>query len=218
MLSFVLIAVYSRIDVIMIQAIRGVHETGLYASATRLSEIWHVIPGIMVGTFLPHFAQIRKADPERFLRTMRVFAAMFLWGSCAVILATTVAAPYLVGWLFGADFSAAVPMLKIHVWSFVAVCLGGLLGYWYILEEHSHYLLIASAVGLTSNVVLNYFLIPGYGGEGAAAATAISYTLSVLAPLVVSARARHMGATVLGGICLRINQRPGVGSDRHQKR
>jgi|GEM_PF-2056201 len=205
MLSFVLIAFYSRIDVIMIQAIRGVQETGLYAAATRVSEVWHMIPGIMVGTFLPHFAQIRTSDPERFLRTIRAFAAMFFWGSCAVILVTTVAAPYFVGFLFGGAFSAAVPMVKIHVWCFIAVCLGGLLGYWYILEKLNHFLIIASAAGLTANIVLNFLLIPRYGGAGAAAATAISYTLSVLAPILVSSRARQMGATVLRGICLRIN-------------
>jgi O-antigen/teichoic acid export membrane protein len=205
MLSFILIALYSRIDVVMIQALRGVQETGLYAASTRISEVWHMIPGIMVGTFLPHFAQIRKSDPERFLRTIRAFAAMFFWGSCAVILVTTIAAPYLVGLLFGADFAAAVPMVKIHVWSFTSVCLGGLLAYWYILEKLNHYLIIASVVGLTTNIVLNYFLIPRFGGSGAAAATAVSYTLSVLAPLSVSARTRRMGATVLRGICLRIN-------------
>lgn len=204
MVSFLLIALYTRIDLLMVEHFHGARETGLYAAAARISEVWNMIPGIMVGTFLPHFAQIRAGDPERFLRSMRIFAAGLFWGSCAVIVVNQLAAPYLVAILFGADFAGAVPMVKWYVLSFVAVCLGGLLSYWYILEKLNGYLMLASVVGLVVNVVLNLFLIPRSGGSGAAQATAISYTLSVLAPLCVSSQARRMAANVVRGMLLRI--------------
>ncbi|MBC8128127.1 MAG: flippase [Gloeobacteraceae cyanobacterium ES-bin-144] len=204
MLSFVLIGIYSRLDVVMLEHMKGIRETGIYSAGFKISELWNCIPGIFVGTFLPHFAKLRVSEPEIFLRTIRRFAAGFFWGSLCIVVFTILASSLLVKILFGPDYLEAVPVLRIHVLCFPGVCLGGLLGYWYILEDKSSLLAFASAIGLLINAIINYFLIPHYGASGAAAATAISYSLSVCAPLVCFPTTRKMAITVFQGIILQI--------------
>ena len=205
MLSFVLIGIYSRLDVVMLEHMKGLRVTGIYSAGYKISELWNCIPGIFVGTFLPHFAKIRVSEPELFLRTIRRFAAAFFWGGLCIVAFTILSSGLLVKLLFGADYLEAIPVLRIHVLCFPGVCLGGLLGYWYILEEKSHLLAFASLVGLVINIIINYLLIPSYGAVGAAAATAISYSLSVCAPLIFFRSTRIMAKTAFQGMILRIH-------------
>lgn len=203
MLSFIMLAVYSRVGLLMLEHYRGIGETGLYSAGARLSEIWNFIPGILVGTFLPHFAQIRESDPERFLRTIRIFAAAFFWGTLLVIGFTFVAAPLLIQVLFGSAFSDATAILRIHICSFTAVCMGGLITYWYIMEKLQRFFIVASVVGVLTNILLNLVWIPKFGGAGAAAATAVSYSLAVITPLFLFSKTRHIRKTIVQGIFLR---------------
>jgi len=204
MLSFILIGVYSRLDVVMLEHMRGMTATGIYAAGYKISELWNCIPGIFVGTFLPHFAKLRVSEPEAFHRIMRRFAAGFFWGSLGIVLFTVLAAPLLVKWLFGPDFLAAIPALRLHVLCFPAVCMGGLLGHWYILEEKPFYLVFASIVGLVVNAGFNYIWIIPYGAAGASAATALSASINVVAPLICFPQTRLMAKTAFQGILLRI--------------
>ncbi|MFT4175826.1 MAG: flippase [Luteolibacter sp.] len=204
MLSFLLIGIYSRVDVVMLEHLRGMTDTGIYAAGYKISELWNCIPGIFVGTFLPHFAKLRVGEPEAFLRIMRRFAAGFFWGGLCIVGFTVLAAPVLVRWLYGADFLDAIPALRLHVLCFPAVCMGGLLGHWYILEEKPFYLVFASIVGLIVNVGFNYLWIVPYGAAGASAATALSASINVVAPLICFPRTRLMAKTALQGIFLRL--------------
>lgn len=204
MLSFLLISIYSRLDVLMIEHLKGMRATGIYSAAYKISELWNCIPGILVGTFLPHFAKLRAENPTRFLRTMRRFSATFFWGAVCVIGFTWFAAPLLIKVLFGPDFLAAIPALRFHVLCFPGVCLGGLLSHWYIIENKSVLLVIASGAGLVVNALLNWIWIPAYGAAGAAAATAVSATVSVCVPPVCFPACRGMARTALSGIFLRL--------------
>jgi len=205
MLSFILIGVYSRVDVVMLEHMLGMKATGIYAAGYKISELWNCIPGIFVGTFLPHFAKLRISEPEAFHRIMRRFAAGFFWGGLGIVAFTVLAAPLLVRWLFGPDFLDAIPALRLHVLCFPAVCMGGLLGHWYILEEKPFYLVFASIVGLIVNVAFNCIWILPYGAAGASAATALSATINVVAPLICFPKTRLMAKTALQGILLRIH-------------
>lgn len=205
MVSFALIGIYSRLDVVMLEHMKNMRETGIYSAAFKISELWNCIPGIFVGTFLPHFARQRISDPADFQRMMRRFAAAFFWCAIAVAGFTCAAAPWLVRWLFGPDFLGAIPALRLHVLCFPGVCLGGLIGHWYIIEGRAHLLAVASVAGLLVNAALNWLWIPHFGAAGAAAATAVSANVSVCVPLVLFPAVRHMVRTVLAGIFLRIS-------------
>jgi polysaccharide transporter, PST family len=104
--------------------------------------------------------------------------------------------------LFGHAYLAAVPVLQVHVWSTIAVFLGVASTQWLLAEGLQFVSLIATAIGLLANLLLNFFLIPAYGALGAAIATTISYTLVVFAGPLVTPRAHPCLKILLEAVCL----------------
>ena len=88
------------------------------------------------------------------------------------------AAPWIVRLAYGDAFAAAGPILAVHIWSSIFVFLGVARGQWLVNEGLQRFYLVATLGGAVLNILLNYLLIPRWGGLGAAVATVISYGLA----------------------------------------
>jgi len=66
----------------------------------------------------------------------------------------------------------------IHIWSGVFIALSVVSAKWYISENLSYLALYRNVSGAIVNVILNLWLIPGYGVKGAAIATLVSYCMT----------------------------------------
>ena len=95
-----------------------------------------------------------------------------------IALLVTVIAPWLIPWIFGADYAASAAILVIHTWASVFIFMRAALSKWILIENALYFSLLTQGLGALSNVVLNYFLIPLYGGEGAAWGTLVSYAIA----------------------------------------
>jgi PST family polysaccharide transporter len=185
-------AIYLRIDIVLLERLRGVGEAGIYAVAARLSEIWYVVPVTLMGAVFPLLWQ-RRADPDDYQRSLQ--GGLDLLCGLALVLAVLVQAfgMPLVHWLFGSRFDAAVPVLQIHIWAGLFVFMRALLSRWLLVEELLRFSLVTHLAGAVMNVVLNLVLIPSYGPVGAAVATVVSYACAGWLALFLSARTRPMG-------------------------
>ena len=47
------IAIYMKIDQVMIKQMLGADQVGLYAAAVRLSEVWYFIPIVITASVFP---------------------------------------------------------------------------------------------------------------------------------------------------------------------
>ena len=74
--------------------------------------------------------------------------------------------------------------LRIYVWAGIAVSLAAGLSQYLIAENYTKVSAISTIVGAVANIILNLILIPQYGISGAAFATLISYSMSVIAVLL----------------------------------
>jgi len=52
--------IYLRIDIVLLERLRGVEETGIYAVAARLSEVWYMVPVALMGAVFPALWQRRQ--------------------------------------------------------------------------------------------------------------------------------------------------------------
>ena len=69
-------------------------------------------------------------------------------------------------------------ILVIHTWASVFIFMRAALSRWILIENALYFSLLTQGLGALSNVILNYFLIPVYGGQGAAWATLVSYAIA----------------------------------------
>jgi polysaccharide transporter, PST family len=174
--SSIAVIVYMRVDVVMLSWIVGDQETGLYAAAARLSEVWYFLPVAAVAALRPVLAGLyasgRLADYADALQrglTVAVVAAY------CTILAILVAGPSLIVLLYGPPYAPAARILQIHLLAAPFVFLGVITGPWFVDRGLTRYVLLRHTTGAIINVCLNAALVPRLGGQGAAWATFVSY-------------------------------------------
>ncbi|MBL4558001.1 MAG: flippase [Rhodobacteraceae bacterium] len=178
LLGGVAVIVYMRIDQVMLGQMAGADELGLYSVAVRVSDTVLFVPMAVQSAFYAALVRVHRDTPGRFDAYMqRVYDAMGLaaWG-CG--LALGLAGWLLIGPVFGSDYSGAVPMLAILLFSLPAIFLGTGRGAMLTVRGWMWTVPAVTAAGAVANVALNLVLIPRWGGEGAAVATVLSYTLS----------------------------------------
>mgnify|MGYP000509610293 FL=1 len=76
--------------------------------------------------------------------------------------------------LYGSDYAAAVPALRIVAWYTTFSYIGSVRNIWILAEGKQKYLLFINMLGAVANVALNFLLIGKFGINGAAFASLIT--------------------------------------------
>ena len=166
--------IYLRIDIVMLLEFRGPAEAGVYATAARLSEGWYAVPQIIMVSVFPVLWQLRDSS-QRWTQGVQATADALFWLAVIVALTTQLIAEDVVRVIFGDAYLAAAPVLALHVWAGVFVFTRALISRWLIAEDLIRISLWSHGAGALANVLLNLWLIPPYGAQGAAIATLVSY-------------------------------------------
>ena len=181
-LSDFMIFIYMQIDQIMIKQLTSAEELGLYAAAVKVSGLWYFVPMAIVGSVFPSI--VKAKDSSETLYTDRLQKLLYLMSliSYAVAIPVTLFAQPIVTLLYGKNYLGAAPSLAVLIWAGLFVCLGIARNTWLIAEGLLNFSAATTAVGAVVNIILNFILIPRYGGLGAGIATLIAQmTASYLA-------------------------------------
>jgi len=170
--------IYLKIDQVMLRWLVGPTEVGLYAVAARFSEVWYFVPTAIVASVFPKLIDLRASDEQVFNnRLQQLFDALAVLGMIIALFVTLIAA-WFVPLIFGAEYAPSAAILVIHTWASVFIFMRAALSRWILIENALYFSLLTQGLGAASNVVLNYFLIPTHGGQGAAWATLASYAIA----------------------------------------
>jgi len=120
----------------------------------------------------------------------------------AIVIAVlvTALAGWLVPFLYGVSYAEAADILVLHVWAGVFVFTSSLLNRWLIIEGSLIFALGVQVAGALANILLNIWLIPLYGGFGAALATLLSASVSGYLILFAHQRLRPMARLMTGSL------------------
>jgi O-antigen/teichoic acid export membrane protein len=179
MLASFAVLIYMKIDQIMLKEMAGATAVGTYAAAVRLSELAYFIPVALGTSLFPAIVRSRQNHSERTYRArMQAFYDLMATVAYLVVLPLVLLAPWLVGLLFGSGYEASTGIFQIHIWAFLFVSLGVARGKWLVAENMVRFSLLTTLLGAVTNVALNLWLIPRYGGLGAAWATLASQAVA----------------------------------------
>lgn len=182
MLSAVSIMIYSRIDQVMIRHYIDTTAVGIYDAAVRLSDVWYVIPNVLLAALFPAIINAQKSSLGLFRKRIHLCAAFLVALNLLIILPTNLLAHHIIDILFGNAFTASANILTIYIWSLLGFSLGQLMNTYLIAENYVFIYLYTSIGTVLVNIGLNMLLIPQYGINGAALATLVSYSLIPLLP------------------------------------
>lgn len=173
--------VLARIDVVMLEVLRGTRDVGVYSAPVRIVEIANLLPILLMTSVYPLFAASHPGDPVRVDKLLR--GSLRVLGTVLVPLAAAeiVFAGPIVTRLFGVPFAASAPVLVVLAFSEIFVFADIVLTARFLATgaERSNLALVAMAAA--ANVAGNLWLIPHDGARGAAVATLGAYALRVFA-------------------------------------
>jgi PST family polysaccharide transporter len=176
--SALVIALYMRLDVLMLERMSAAEEVGIYSAAVKLTEIWYALPLAWMTSTAPSLLSAYTTDPLQFRARLAGIYRVLFWISCAASAATVVVARPLILVLYGEPFAESATVLGIYTWASIPVFLGVASSQYLLAAGLQHLAFIRTAIGLAANITLNLVLIPRYEAAGAAAATVISYIIA----------------------------------------
>lgn len=197
LLAGLAIMLYMRVDMVMLQQMTTAHEVGIYAAATRLSEVWYVLPMVICTSAFPAILRQLERGTDEYLIGIRNLYFHLVWLAIAISLPMSLGAHWIVTTLYGATYTSAGTVLAVQLWASIAVFLG---------VGSSQHLLAANlqtisfyrtAIGLVCNIALNLVLIPRYQALGAAIATVISYSVATFSLVIFPQTRSHAGYMIL---------------------
>jgi PST family polysaccharide transporter len=173
------IAVYIKIDQVMLASLCGDRENGIYAPAAALSELFAFVPVALSGSAFPVIVKTLDtlSAEECEARMQSFYDGMATAGYFFAIALIALATP-LVAALYGSAYERTAAVLQVHAGSFLFTTLGVARGRYLIAKNHLGFLFAASMLGAAVNVVLNLLLLPRLGAVGAAWATLLSYAVA----------------------------------------
>ncbi len=187
--SAMAVMVYMRLDMVMLKMMQGDFAVGLYAAATRISEVWYFIPMAIVSSVSPAIMRA-KDDPALFYGRLRKLFSLMTLSACVIGSIVALASNAIVRILYSSGYRGAGPVLAVHVWASVFVFLGVAQSPFDVTKSLFKLSLYRIVAGAVINVVMNLYLIPRYSAMGAAIATVVSYAISGVFSNVFSTQTR----------------------------
>jgi PST family polysaccharide transporter len=168
------------IDKIMLGNLSSNAEVGLYSAATRLSELWYFIPMVIGASVMPSLVKERAENELNYQAKLQQTYNLMSGCSLALALPLTFLSPALIALLYGSGFAASASMLSIHIWTGLFVFHVSIRTRSLMIEGLQTFIAVLSFFTMLFNIILNYALIPAYGGIGASSASLLSWMLCAL--------------------------------------
>lgn len=173
-----LISAYLRVEQILVKAQLGDYEAGVYFSASRIAEVWAFIPFALLSTLYPILVADRAGNPERFKARIQFIFDLLTGMGFLIAVAMTLLGPYLLPFIFGEKFRAAVPILVIQAWTAPIAFNASTRAQCMMLEGQTIFHTPVVLIGIVVNITAALFLMTQIGAMGAAVAVLLSSTVT----------------------------------------
>ncbi|MGC2110588.1 MAG: oligosaccharide flippase family protein [Candidatus Korobacteraceae bacterium] len=181
---------FNSIDMLMLGLMSNPQQVGLYSAAYRILNQVLVSYYLLTQSLYPELSRQNLAQRMRMLRPKILLT--LLGAGAAIAAAVTMARRPLVTLLFGHQFLAATPLLLLLAWAIPLDFLTSYLGNAYIAWGMEKSILLCTAIGAVSNILLNLVSIPTYGATAAAVNTLVSYVIFLVSLALVGRAAKAL--------------------------
>jgi O-antigen/teichoic acid export membrane protein len=175
-----------RVDLLVLGLLRGTEEVGIYSVAVQIAEgLWFISSAIGVAIYARVGQLPRLEAAQLTARSMR--HAIFIIAVLA--LGAVLVAGVLMPVVFGPEYVAAVTAFRLLAPGIVIFGLGRIFSTFFTNAlGRPRIPLVIAATSLGISVPLCFVLVPSLGMNGAAIATTISYSASMLLAIILFSR------------------------------
>ena len=183
-------SIYVNLDVVMLGAMRGDYETGLYGLVTKGKTMLAFFGSVLWTAMLPQMTTAWGAgDRARFRELTRRAVRLVTAVNLSLTVFSLIHAVDCTVAMGGASYANAAAAFRITILSVVPIGLSNVLGGLVMIPSGREMRLLAAEVaGAVVNFALNLYVIPRYSFEGAAVTTLIAEALVFVLCFVIDRR------------------------------
>jgi O-antigen/teichoic acid export membrane protein len=175
MLNHLLATLFFKVDVALLQPLRGDVEVGWYSTGYKFIEAFNVIPSFFTFALFPIMSRQAHEDRPSLERSYTLAIKLLVSVALPLAVVTTFLAPTMIGILGGDEYLPhGAIALAIMVWSMPVGWINSVTNYVLIALGQQRALTRAFIIGLTFNVIANLIFIPIFGYPAAAVITIFS--------------------------------------------
>ncbi len=188
----------NQTDTVMLGAMENAETVGIYTVANRGAGLITFILVAFNSALAPTFANLHAAgDRVRLQRVLTKSCRFILLAALPIALGLIVFGHWFL-WLFGAEFVRGKLILIILCLGQLTNAFTGSVAVLLNMTGHQKDTAIGVAIAAILNIILNAALIPQWGGEGAATATATSTMIWNIALVILVYKRLKLYSTPLG--------------------
>lgn len=162
--------IYNKIDIIMLEKMKGSIEVGYYSGATRFIYPFMFISTAFMTAIFPSLA---KYSNDKLKFNSIQYLALYTLGFVGIVLSTLLFfnSTFIFNSIFHDKYDASIPVFRILVWYLAIVFIYGSISNNLVAKGKVTFLVYLNIVMILVNVALNFLLIPKMGARGAAIST-----------------------------------------------
>ncbi len=169
-------SVYNRIDIFILQSIKGAEPVGIYGLAYKVHDNLVLGAAFLANSFFPVISKYGKiSELKKGFKPMReIYQKLFdvlLIAGIAIIAFIFIAAPLIIQIIGGHEFQTSILVLRILVFGTFIAYFNHLTGYSLIALGKQKISLLVAILALFWNIGLNLLLIPRFSYLAAAGVT-----------------------------------------------
>lgn len=169
---------YTSIDTVLLSLMANSTVVGFYGAAARITDMTGFLPNIvMMNIMYPVFSKLSLASDDELKLVLEKSMNMMFFCSLPITTILIVAAPNIIGFLYGGGFTQAVPALQALAPYVVFLYVDYALFVIVLSKKQDRILPIMSGVALAFNLGLNLILIPLLQQLGSAIVTSLTELL-----------------------------------------
>ncbi len=167
-------ALYTRMGILLLTRFDSLRAAGWFNAAQRLAEPLQLLPAIALAAIFPAFASQSKVRHQMML-ARRTLVGLFVL-SIAVAFGGWFGAGPIVSTIYGSAFHPSAAALRWLALALIPMFLNYALTHFIIARGHPWYNALFTLAILFENLLLNLWLVPRLGAQGAAISLMVSET------------------------------------------
>ncbi len=169
---------YQKVTVIIISSMYSDYASGIYSAAARLTEIWYLVPAVLMTAFYPAVVKAKQISEEEYNKRIKT---LFYVTTIPFILMAFFAAllsPFIIKILYGEKYIQSSIVLALTIWSVPFISFYVISSKCFILENKVKHLLVRSALSFILIIFLSCILGSFYYLKGFSIAVVVSSFIS----------------------------------------
>lgn len=197
-LAFILLLF--KADQVMLGWLHSDAEVGYYSVVIPFSESWLYIAIAVMTSVYPALLEKHRESAAAFNAFFRKTTGSLLWIAILIIIPVWFLGEFIILLFLGEPFAPSADILTIHVWSLLFIFLIEIMKKWYVIRQKLNLFLMIAGFAALFNILVNYWLIPLYGGIGAAWASVASYSIAGFFGLLIFSDTRSVAVLIIKSI------------------